>query len=247
MPELDVAGTFGFNNFSMGGWGLWSKIFLILGISVIVLCLVGWLVWVYVRRKVYNKRIHTFGLIGNKPTRTGLNKAKSIPVGRAGDQLWYVAGVKKYLPPGTIQSAPNEFWYWIREDGEWINFGLSDLDEIMKKAGAKYIDQDMRMQRLATDRLLEQRLMQKSFWDKFGDKIALLVFFIIIAVSLLIFMSQYGKIIDKTDAVLDKAIRYDQGSGGGTTGELVPNALLFLIPIHWLRRKRENDHIRTFT
>ena len=236
MPELNVGEIFGFNKIS--GGGNLTTIALVIVISIIIMVLIAITVLYFMRKKTYIYSIHVFKLVGNTPTRVGVYRAKMIPIGRAGDQLMYVGKLKKYLPPPAIQSAKNEFWFWIREDGEFINFSMDNLDSISKKAGIKFIHQDMRMQRLATDRLLEQRLMQKSFWEKYGDMIGMAILYIIIAVSLTIFMFQYGKIVSQTGALLDVAHRYMlETQGKGESGTLVPLELLFLVPINWIRRK----------
>ena len=59
-------------------------------------------------------------------------------------------------------------WYYIREDGEWINFKQINIDEESRKMNVKFVQEDMRLQRLATERILEQRLLNKSFWEKYG-------------------------------------------------------------------------------
>lgn len=133
-------------------------------------------------------------------------------MGMAGDKLWRVAPnsaltkafkVIKWLPVGTRQTASNEFWYWIREDGEWINFTLSDIDDLTRKAGVKFVKEDMRLQRLATDRLLEQRLMQKTFWEKWGNVIMTIIFFLVTAVCMVIIFYQWSKLIDKMIPLVD--------------------------------------------
>ena len=236
MAVIDFGAAFGFS--SLPGAGEVGTIALVIGVSVLVMALVGVLIYVVMMKKTYVFKIHVWRRVGNQPTRVGIFKAKSIPVGAAGDTLWFVKGLKKYLPPGTIQSAPNEYWYWIREDTEWINFGTGDLDEHQKRAGVKYIHADMRMQRLATDRLLEQRLMQKSFWEKYQHVLMTIAFFLIIAISLVIFMYMFGKTTDKVNQILDKAIQAEQRAGGGNPAQLVPATLILGVPISLLRRKK---------
>jgi hypothetical protein len=143
-------------------------------------------------------------LIGNVPTRVAIYHAKEENFGMAGDKLWRVstAGMFKFkalkwLPVGKIQTAPKEFWYYIREDQEWINFALNDLNMISKIMGIRFVQEDMRLQRLATERLLEQRLMNKSFWEKWGTTIMLIIVFLVVAICMVLIFFQFGKLMDK--------------------------------------------------
>jgi len=192
--------------------GTFGAILLVFIISIVILGLIGFLIFINSAKKQYWIRIHVFRMVGNVPTRVAIYNAKEVPFGMAGDKLWRVAPmgavsrifkVIKWLPVGKLQTARNEFWYWIREDGEWINFIQSDIDEISRRAGVKFVKEDMRLQRLATERLLEQRLMNKSFWEKWGNVIMTVIFFLVIAVCVVVIFYQFGKIVDKLNPLID--------------------------------------------
>jgi len=197
------------NPFQFGGGGMFggsfAKILLVFFIAVVILALIGFLIWWGYVKKKYWIKLHVFRLIGNVPTRIAIYDACEVPFGRAGDKLWKVAGsgllgkikAVKWLPVGKIQSAPKEFWYYIREDQEWINFMMDDLNEISKKAKVKFTNEDMRLQRLATERLLEQRLMEKTFWEKWGTMVMTLIFFLVIAVCMVLIFYQFSKLVDE--------------------------------------------------
>jgi uncharacterized membrane protein len=55
----------------------------------------------------------------------------------------------------------------------------------------------MRLQRLATERLLEQRLLNKTFWEKWGTTIMMIVVFLVISICMVIIFYQFGKVVDK--------------------------------------------------
>ena len=229
--------TFGIGSFNMGMGDIGQVVILIV-LGIVIVGLIGWFFYWKATQRAFKYRIHLYKKVGNTPTRIAFHQAREIPMGRAGDYLWFVKGIKKYLPVPIIQSAPNEFWFWVREDGEWINFGMEDLDESSKKAGVKYLHQDMRMQRLATDRLLEQRLMKKSFWEQYGMVIAYVVFFLVIAISMSIIFYQYGGVVERTAELISITGNLMDKANGGPSAELIPASIGFLIPIKWLRRKR---------
>jgi len=94
--------------------------------------------------------------------------------------------------------------HWEREDGEWINFVMGDLDKSQKQAGVKYIVQDMRSQRIATNNILEQRLLNKGFWDKYKDLIIHLGFYLITTIMLVIIFWMWSDIVTDVAGLVDK-------------------------------------------
>jgi len=183
-----------FSSFSVGGGGFLSLLILFV-LGVFIVAMFGGLVMLYLHKKQYWIRIPLFRKVGNVMTRVATYKAKTIRIGHAGDYLWYVAGVKKYIAPAVIQSAPNEFWHEEREDGEWINFSMTSVNDEQKKAGVKFIHQDMRSQRIATSNILEQRLMNKGFWEKWGVVIGYVIFFLVITVAVVMNLYMMGKVV----------------------------------------------------
>ena len=140
--------------------------------------------------------------------RVATYSAREIAFGMAGDKLWRVASsgiwkfkTIKWLPVGKLQSAPRVWKYWIREDGEWINYQDANIDYISKTMGIRFVQEDMRLQRLATERLLEQRLLDKTFWEKWGTTIMMIIVFLVVAICMVIIFYQFSKLIDKFSQV----------------------------------------------
>lgn len=238
MPSLDFSQITG--NIGKGGGGNFGMILLVFFIAVFVLGIIGFFIYMQSTKKKFYIRIKVFRDVGNVPTEIANFRAREIPFGMAGDKLWKVAPnnaigmmfkVVKWLPVGQLQTKPNEFWYWIRKDGEWINYIQSNIDKISGEMGVKFVQEDMRLQRLATDKLLEQRLMDKSFWDKWGNTIMTVIFFLVIAVCMVIIFYQFSKILDKLSPLIEqlitsnlqmaKACNINLTATGGGTG-LIP-------------------------
>ena len=211
---VDASSVNPFSGVEIGSLGIFATALLVIFLSFIVLLFVGLVVYYFAAKKQYWIRIHVFRLIGNNPTRVAIYRAREISFGRAGDKLWKVAPCGfsmvfktiKWLSVGKLQTSNSEFWYWIRKDGEWINFTPTDIDKISETINVKFVQEDMRLQRLATEKLLEQRLLMKSFWEKYGNVIVYSIFFLIIAVSMVIMFYQWSKLIDKTGGILSYAI-----------------------------------------
>ncbi|GAG88306.1 unnamed protein product, partial [marine sediment metagenome] len=127
--------------------------------------------------------------VGNRVMRIGTYKAKDFKIGRAGDKLWYIPKLKKYIIPATMQSAPNEYTHFERTDGEWINIEDEDIDEKMQKQGVKYIHQDMRSNRIAIADILDARFRdKKSWWEQYGALVTYVIFYLVVAVAMVVIL-----------------------------------------------------------
>jgi len=168
--------------------------------------------------------------IGNRVIKVAVYKAKDFKIGLAGDKLWFVPKVKKYIPCGTLQTAPNEYTFFEREDGEWINIDMPDIDEDMKKAKVKYVNSDMRSQRIAISNIIDQRFAnKKSWWEQYGHLVTHIIFYMIVCICMVVIFWQWGDIIDRTNVLLDKII----AEGNGGTKGVVPA----FVPLLWLKVK----------
>jgi hypothetical protein len=240
MPELSDINPFGKFNIGLGTLG---DALLLFFLGIVIVGLIGWLIYWYISKRQYFIKIPLFRLVGNVPTRVETYLARKFPIGKAGDCLWYAKGIKKFLAPATIQSAPDEFWHWEREDGEWINFAMADLDKHQKQAGIRYIHQDMRSQRIATANLLEQRLINKSFWDKYKDLIVQLVFYIITTLMLVVIFWQWSNMVDKMSsiatALADATTKLDNLECVGIRNPLIPaTTVTAFFPLLFWRKKK---------
>lgn len=192
----------------ISGLGLGLLIFFL---AIVVVAMIGFGVYYYATRKQLKYTIPLHKMIGGRPIKVATYKAKDYRISLAGDKLWFIPKIKKYISPASIQSAPNEYSHFEREDGEWINFGLGDIDAEMKNAGVKYIATDMRSQRIAISNLLEQRFKGKqSFWEKYGNLIAQVIFYLMVCVCMVIIFYQFSIIVDKISTLFDKVVGYEQ-------------------------------------
>lgn len=159
-------------------------------IAVVLLAIIGLIAFLWWRMKVFSQRVYIFGKIGNKVSLKFIDKARYLPVGTAGDRLFVLAKLKKHLPPPTIQTGKNLWFYYEREDLEYINVGLEDLDEVHRKLGVKFVDTDMRMSRVGVQRILRDRLQKQSFWAKYGQTMMGIIFVVFVMIALVVLFSQ---------------------------------------------------------
>lgn len=206
------------------GFGTIGTFMLVMFLAVFILCLIGVAIFLYVNNKRFKYRIPLTKKIGNRTVRVAVYRAKDFQIGRAGDKLWYIRGVKKYISPATLQTAPNEYTHHERADGEWINVEYPDVDEEMKKMGVKYVKQDMRSNRIAIADILDARFKdKKSFWEKWGNMIMQLMFYLITTMFLVICFYQWGDIVTRIAGLIDKLDAMEKAKTGGS---IVPAMIL---------------------
>lgn len=163
---------------------------MIIGLSFIVVALlVGIIIWIMVIRR-YNKKIVLFKKIGGKVVKVGEDKGTFERVGIAGDYWLRMMGSKKIVARPKLEISKNEFWFYEREDGEWINFVLEDIDKRMKDMNIYYIDEDMRLNRIAIQKNLVDRYKKGGFWEKYGTLISFALFVIIITICLIVLFTK---------------------------------------------------------
>lgn len=165
-------------------------------IGVVLGCaVIGGLIYAYFRYKKYNKVIQVFGKINGAVVPIMKERAMFERVGIAGDYWCRTMKSKKILPRPSIAMGKNTYWYFVREDGEWINFSLKDIDADMKQAGTYFVDEDMRLQRLGIQKNIKDRFGEKpSFWDKYGAILGYVLFILIITISLIMLFKQLDKV-----------------------------------------------------
>jgi hypothetical protein len=246
---IDIKSSLGLDKFHIGVGSTFLNVFLWIMIIVVILFLLGMGLFLWFNAKKFKYIIPLYTLVGNVPTRVAIVKAKPVAFGRAGDVLWYCKGkgIKKWIAPANIQSAPNEFWHYLREDGEWINYKQDDLNEKSRIMGVKFVAQDMRMQRLANEKLLELKFSKQGFWEKWGVIIGYVIFFLVITISLVIYFYQLNEamqklleVVGKVDELLDKANRISGGRSPDAVDSLIPAfmpLLLFSFKRKWANRK----------
>lgn len=208
---VDVIGTAkGFiPSFNIGGTISLIAWFVIFAIVCIIFGIIAFYI---LRRKKYNIKIVVFEKVGQSTENTITDFARKMKYGEGGDYILITRKFKKYLPPPKLQTGRRTYWYYIRQDGEWINFEMPDIDEKMKKANVQFLDADMRFARTQLQRGLKEAFQKESFFQKHGVMIVSISFIVVIAVmTFLLFdkwidvVSSIGGVADRVGELIDKA------------------------------------------
>lgn len=216
---VDISGTVAGFMPRIGGSSIFTFITWLI-IAVIFLLVIGVGAWLFIRWLKFNNKIIVFEKIAGQFEHTKTDKAMEIRVSQAGDTAFFLRRHKKYLPRPTLQAGRRVYWFWIREDGEWINFRPADYDEKARELGAKFLDKEVRYARSQIQKGLKERYDKDSFWKTHGATILTFSFIALIAVmSWFLFdkwiegLNAVPQILDRLSVLLDKV---DNICTGGT-------------------------------
>lgn len=146
-----------------------------------------------VNRIQYKLKIIIFQRVDGRFKVTARDKAKIIKVGEAGDDAFVLRKFKKMIPSGNIQTGDRTYWYFISDDGEWINFSPGDFDEDRREMGSQFLDREMRYARTSLQQMTKERYNKPNFLEKYGGMIA---YSILILVTCIGFFLIVDKMLD---------------------------------------------------
>jgi len=197
-------------------------------IFLILFLIIGIILYFIIRRMKYKNNIIIWEKVGGNWEITGRDKAMEKKYGMAGDTVFFTLKRKKVLPRPVIQTGRRIYWYAIREDGEWINIGMEDIDMNMKKARIHYLHPEVRYSRTALQKGLRSEFEEKKgIIEKYGHIIIpfaaliIILFFLWFLSDKLLSLAEKlgtmidtsGKVMEKADAVLSKLNQVCSGSG----------------------------------
>lgn len=190
------------NWFNFGGLATIVTVF-----AIVILFVIGaafFTLWLFMK-KLYFKKLIIFEKVGGQIQVTKRDVARDIRLGEAGDFITYTRKYKKFLPQPTIQTGNNTYWYYIREDGEWINIGLGDIDEQMRMANAHFLDKELRFARTGMQKNLKDRFQKVTFWDKYGAMIIWTLYIAIVGVMTWLLFDKWIELSNSVSSAVNTA------------------------------------------
>lgn len=169
------------------------NIMYVIGGGILLAILVCGVVWWVMDRKKYNKIVKLHRKINGKICFIANYRACFEKLGLAGDVWCRIKGIKIIARP-KIEYGRDVYLMFEREDGEWINFGIEDIDDKMHKANVFYLDEDMRLHRIGIQKNLQDRLQKATFWEKYGAWIGLAVFMLLITICLIVLFNKLTEV-----------------------------------------------------
>ena len=217
---------------------------ILLVVFTLVAIVVGFII---INKLKYKYNIVIFEKIGNRYEITTRDKAKRIVFGEAGDSVFYCRKRKKYLPLPSIQTGRRTYWFAIRDDDEWINIGIEDVNEKSKTMGIKFVDRDMKYARVAMQRNVKERFGdRKTFLQQYGGLIAYTGLIAVIGIMVWLLFDKFidisaninaaietaNKVLDRTEKILAAQDNIASGGSGFVTQYILPFVRSMNIQFH---------------
>ena len=190
MPEISTSMTFNFIT-----WLL---------VAVIFIVVIGAVAYLVIKRLKFNKKIIIWERINQNFEPTRKDWAMEMKLSLIGDTIFYLKGHKKYIPNPSFQVGRRTYHYFIREDGEWINFRFEDFDESSRTMGAKFLDKEMRFARTQIQKGLGDRYDKPGFWKQYGLLVVSIAFIVVVGMMFWLSLDKFIDIIGATANILDK-------------------------------------------
>ncbi len=172
---------------NIGGVFQGFAIFMVVAIIVSI----GTFFWA--NRKSYNKHIHLFEEISGQAVASGQDLAKEIVLPHTSTRAFYLKKRRIFLPRGSIQTGKNHYWYFIRNDGEWVNIGITNLNKELTRLGIKFDHTDMRMANASLKKLVEKNYKKLNWLKEYAPYIGFGILILMLGVAGFLIFNEAGK------------------------------------------------------
>ncbi len=186
----------GVNLPGIGGGGF-NFLSLLSGVIVfaIIAAIFGAFAWWWATRRAYNKTIHKFEEINGEASPAGIDKAKEVILPFTSIRAFFLRGARVYLPRPSLQTGKGHYWYWIRDDGEWMNIRPSNINKDLKQLNIKYDHTDMRMSNAALKKLVEKNYKKLNWLKEYAPYIAMGILILMLGIVGFLIFGEAGKIM----------------------------------------------------
>lgn len=189
-PEIDLTGFLSSS---------WIYVFFVSVIGLILVVSVALLLFY----KTYNRKIVVFENIAGKGyQKSQTTRARIIKLGVGGEELLKTLAGGTYLSAYGRKMGRNLYWYAKGTDGYLYNVTLGDLDTKLNMLDIEPVDRDVKMFRVALDRLSNMTYGKTSFLEKYGVHMMLFLFLIVLMLGMWFIV---GKVGEATSALANTA------------------------------------------
>jgi hypothetical protein len=145
--------------------GIGSTIGIII-LAFVVLVIVGAFTFMHyskkIKKKLFKYKIPIFIRVNGKFSRQDVDDAKELFIPDSNVSLFYLKKKKIYIARPTRAMSKDEFWYYISENGEWVNFDLNSNPTEDTLAFANYDHRDTRYAYTNLKDLIKRNYKDKS-------------------------------------------------------------------------------------
>lgn len=195
MALSDFAGDIGIDvsSFSQGGfYGATSSI-----LVLIILIVITFSVFYFIlQKRSYNKTVHIFEEINGGTWPTGEEKAKEIVLPNTTLRAFFLKKSKLFLPRPSMSTGKDHYWYFKRNDGEWVNMRPNNVNQKLKELNLLTDHSDMRMANASLKKLVEKNYRKKSFLKEWAQVIGVGVLIIGLGITAYLVVGEVSKFIE---------------------------------------------------
>ena len=176
----------------------WFILFIIVAVIIAVIA------FIIIRNMKFRYKIWIFDKVSGRTELVAMDRARVTRLGESGDTILYLRKMKKYIPTPSIQTGRNTYFFYIREDREWINIGIEDIDLKMREVKANFLDKEMRYARAALQKNLKDRYNKITFMEKYGSYIAYVGLIVVIGIMTYLLFDKFIELSGSINAAMDK-------------------------------------------
>jgi len=205
------------------GWlgGVGNFIYLLITFFVVAL-LVGAILYYFLNKKQYTKKIQIFEEINGKPAPAGMDYAKEITIPDSSIRIFQLKNRNLFLPRPTIQTGKDNYWFFIRKDHEWVNVGLDNLNDKLNDLNVHYDHTDMRYANSSLKELIKSNYGEKNWLKEYAPYIAIGFLIVFLGITFYLIADQLGTVasslsatVDANNKVLEATTRLLEVANGG--------------------------------
>ncbi len=167
---------------------------------VFLAILVGVVTFYFANKRAYCNTIEILGEINGITVPLGLDKAREVTLPRTSVRAFLLKKRKFYLPRPSIQTGKQNYMFFIRKDGEWVNVGYSNLNEEMKALKLNYDHTDMRMANASLKRLVDDSYKKINWIKEYAPYIAIGILVLLLGISSYINTKEMGTVASTFNA-----------------------------------------------
>lgn len=173
-------------------------------IIFLILCIfAGGFTYLYLNKRSFNKTIVKFREINGVTRRVGIEKAREVVLPNTSVRAFFLKSSKFYIPRPSKETSENEFWFFIREDGEWVNVGLGNLNRELKELKIKFDHTDTRMANAALKKLVDNSYKKINWIKEWAPYIGFSVIIIMLGIAGYLVMGESANVANAVAGNID--------------------------------------------
>lgn len=151
-------------------------------IFIIFAAILGAIIYFMHNKKVYCEKIQIFEEVNGNAVPTKSYLAKEVILPNTSIKIFRLK-TGMYLPRPTIQTGKKNWIFFIRDDHEWVNIGIENLNKKLTDLKIRYNHVDMRLSNASLKELIKTNYGDNNWLKKYGAYIALGALVVVMGIS----------------------------------------------------------------